>query len=133
MASKSILVASLLFCLSLGCQPPDCDHVDCGSCGRLSLHLIWLLWAFHQYSFCLTDYKPNPLLLSSNVGNACCTLEFRFREFSRPLFGEWSVYLLLTKYGHVIAYSNVNFHTHWGENLSPNCCIISVSSGSRRT
>lgn len=34
----------LLFCvgLALGCVPPDCDHEDCGSCGRL-YYILYIL------------------------------------------------------------------------------------------
>lgn len=58
--------------LALACQPPDCDHPDCGSCSKYST----------------VEPHPSLLVIRSLLGNACCTINFKygklnniFREF----------------------------------------------------
>ena len=63
-----VLVLCSLILLVRSCQPPDCDHPDCGTCGTHTVHKLASSWSecwklLHSWNF---------------AANACCSIDFHF-------------------------------------------------------
>ena len=75
---KLFLFLSLFLVHTQGCQPPDCDHPDCGSCGEFPRKCREVQVQFISST---ATHQLHVFFIFISA-NACCEIKFSFSELS---------------------------------------------------